>query len=149
MTHPFGKRSLRRPLLTHHCGSKPPNLPLPPQPITTCWGTWMEAAIFYYEHFDADRESDRHAGSDQEDGAAIKKVQQLLTKNQLRTYLALIDANLSLPSYINWLPSTQGFAQTSRHSCTENIASQVARHTWQVEKLPSGMSLERHCKLAQ
>jgi hypothetical protein len=26
------------------------NIPLPPQPILTRWGTWIEAALFYAEH---------------------------------------------------------------------------------------------------
>jgi hypothetical protein len=28
-----------------------PNIPLPPQPILTRWGTWLEAANFYADHF--------------------------------------------------------------------------------------------------
>lgn len=29
-----------------------PDLPLPPAPIITRWGTWVKAALFYAEHFD-------------------------------------------------------------------------------------------------
>lgn len=29
-----------------------PSAPLPPSPIITRWGTWIEACIFYYNHFD-------------------------------------------------------------------------------------------------
>lgn len=29
-----------------------PNVPLPPEPIITRWGTWIEAAIFCADHFD-------------------------------------------------------------------------------------------------
>lgn len=32
---------------------KLPNVPLPPEPVVTRWGTWIEAAIFYNEHFNA------------------------------------------------------------------------------------------------
>ena len=28
-----------------------PDVPLPPQPILTRWGTWLEAALYYSEHF--------------------------------------------------------------------------------------------------
>ncbi|KAL4098224.1 hypothetical protein QTP88_022868 [Uroleucon formosanum] len=28
-----------------------PNIPLPPEPILTRWGTWINAAIYYCEHF--------------------------------------------------------------------------------------------------
>lgn len=32
---------------------KLPNLPLPPEPVITRWGTWIEAVLFYNEHFEA------------------------------------------------------------------------------------------------
>lgn len=28
-----------------------PEIPLPPQPILTQWGTWLSAALYYAEHF--------------------------------------------------------------------------------------------------
>lgn len=28
-----------------------PNIPLPPEPILTRWGTWISAAIYYSENF--------------------------------------------------------------------------------------------------
>lgn len=30
---------------------KCPNIPMPPEPITTRWGTWLEAAVYYAENF--------------------------------------------------------------------------------------------------
>ncbi|XP_018496282.1 uncharacterized protein LOC108864671, partial [Galendromus occidentalis] len=30
-----------------------PNVPLPPQPVLTRWGTWVNAAIYYAQHFEA------------------------------------------------------------------------------------------------
>jgi hypothetical protein len=32
------------------------DMPLPPQPILTRWGTWLQAAMFYSEHFDSIKE---------------------------------------------------------------------------------------------
>jgi len=29
-----------------------PNAPLPPEPVLTRWGTWLEAAIFNCDHFE-------------------------------------------------------------------------------------------------
>lgn len=29
-----------------------PNLPLPPEPVLTRWGTWINAAIYYCENFE-------------------------------------------------------------------------------------------------
>lgn len=35
----------------HFFETEPPNIPLPPQPIITRWGTWLEAALYYSDHF--------------------------------------------------------------------------------------------------
>lgn len=43
----FLKAPLRRELYREMC----PELPLPPEPVITRWGTWLEAAIFYHENF--------------------------------------------------------------------------------------------------
>ena len=33
-----------------------PTTPLPPQPVVTRWGTWLEAAFYYAEHVDKIKE---------------------------------------------------------------------------------------------
>jgi hypothetical protein len=43
----FLKAPLRREVYTEKC----PNLKLPPEPVLTRWGTWLEAAVFYQENF--------------------------------------------------------------------------------------------------
>uniref|UniRef100_A0A1I8B444 Dimer_Tnp_hAT domain-containing protein n=1 Tax=Meloidogyne hapla TaxID=6305 RepID=A0A1I8B444_MELHA len=30
-----------------------PDLPLPPKPVLTRWGTWLSAASYYWEHFES------------------------------------------------------------------------------------------------
>jgi hypothetical protein len=45
----FLKAPLRREVYTEKC----PNLKLPPEPVLTRWGTWLEAAVFYQENFTA------------------------------------------------------------------------------------------------
>ena len=32
---------------------KAPDVPLPPQPVVTRWGTWFSAALYYAEHLPA------------------------------------------------------------------------------------------------
>lgn len=44
----FLKAPIRRETYREMC----PNIPLPPEPVLTRWGTWIEAAIFYQENFD-------------------------------------------------------------------------------------------------
>ena len=29
-----------------------PNIPLPPEPVLTRWGTWLDAALYYAENFE-------------------------------------------------------------------------------------------------
>ena len=42
---------LKAPLRVKTYKEKLPGVPLPPQPILIRWGTWLNAALFYTEHF--------------------------------------------------------------------------------------------------
>ncbi|KAH9638302.1 hypothetical protein HF086_007405 [Spodoptera exigua] len=44
---------LKAPARTKTYKEKIPNVPLPPEPDVTRWGTWIEAVLFYNEHFEA------------------------------------------------------------------------------------------------
>jgi hypothetical protein len=69
-----------------------PDLPLPPAPVLTRWGTWLDAAIYYSTNFDAFRSV--VDAFDGEDAAAIEATQALLQKNQVRNDLAFIASHL-------------------------------------------------------
>ena len=43
---------IKAPHRTHLFRELCPNVPLPPSPIITRWGTWLEAARYYAEHFE-------------------------------------------------------------------------------------------------
>ena len=79
-----------------------PNLPLPPQPVLTRWGTWVDAALYYAEHFDMIKTI---VGLlDPEDASTIKVSQHLLDDKSLRNNLIYISANFStLPDSIKKL----------------------------------------------
>ncbi|ODM91476.1 hypothetical protein Ocin01_15206 [Orchesella cincta] len=62
-----------------------PNLALPPEPIQTRWGTWLVAADFYAEHFDAIKSV--VDSLDKSDAASIKNAQNLLGMQSLRMNL--------------------------------------------------------------
>ncbi|CAH0550717.1 unnamed protein product [Brassicogethes aeneus] len=47
---------LKAPLRVQHYKNALPDVPLPPEPILTRWGTWLKAAIFYADHFDEIKE---------------------------------------------------------------------------------------------
>lgn len=47
---------LKAPLRIEEYRAKLGNIPLPPEPILTRWGTWIEAALFYANNFTSIRE---------------------------------------------------------------------------------------------
>lgn len=43
---------LKAPLRVQVYKEQMPNVPLPPEPILTRWGTWLDAVIFYADNFE-------------------------------------------------------------------------------------------------
>lgn len=107
-----------------------PHLPLPPQPIITRWGTWIEAALFYCENY---------AGIKQvvdafnpEDASHIAAAQQVLNSEQLNRDLAIIQADYStLPSSITKL-STQGILLTQAISHLQDVQYKLQHAAGQI-----------------
>ena len=80
---------------------KLPETPLPPQPILTRWGTWIEAALYYAEHLDHIAAVIEELSADT---ASISSVKELLKKPALKSDLVYIKANFSfLPAVIAML----------------------------------------------
>ena len=79
-----------------------PNVPLPPRPVVTRWGTWLDAAVYYATYLD--QFSSVVDTLDEDDAASIEEVQQLLKRAALREDLAYIAAHFSdLPDGIKKL----------------------------------------------
>ena len=81
---------------------KAPDIPLPPQPILTRWGTWVDAALYYAQFLES------FAGVvnavDANEATSIRETQKLLQKNTLKANLAFIKAHFErLPSSIESL----------------------------------------------
>lgn len=72
---------------------KCPNIPLPPEPITTRWGTWLEAAVYYADHFVKIRNV--VVQLDAEDATSIGIAQNLFAKSTIVTDLVKIKHNFS------------------------------------------------------
>ena len=73
-----------------------PEIPLPPQPILTRWGSWIRGAVYYAENFDTF--ASVVDTLDACEAASIHVVQDLCQKNSLRSELAFIRAHFdSLP----------------------------------------------------
>jgi hypothetical protein len=45
------KSFLKAPSRIQTLKSIPPDIPLPPQPILTRWGTWIDVILYYCKHF--------------------------------------------------------------------------------------------------
>ncbi|XP_047025944.1 uncharacterized protein LOC124640850 [Helicoverpa zea] len=73
---------------------KYPDLPLPPQPIITRWGTWLEAASYYAKHFDAIKDVLSHLCSS--DAIAIRNAKNILQKENIQNELQYIDEYFSV-----------------------------------------------------
>ena len=81
------------------------NIPLPPAPILTRWGTWIEAALYYEEHL-TDVRNFVCNSLDPDEAKCIRVAQWILRKRTLESDLRLIRiAFLTLPQVITSLES--------------------------------------------
>ena len=76
-----------------------PGVPVPPRPVLTRWGTFVEAALYYHKYFDAVHDMVNRLNSD--DAAAIPKTKTLLDCQKLHEQLNWVATNLGfLPEII-------------------------------------------------
>lgn len=68
-----------------------PDLNLPPEPILTRWGTWLEAALYYCEHFE--KIKNIISSLNTETATAIDKANNMMENNNLKNNLTYISAN--------------------------------------------------------
>lgn len=54
-----------------------PNIPLPPQPVLTRWGTWLKAATYFCEHFEI--LNTIIMGLNKDDSTSVEKAQDLIS----------------------------------------------------------------------
>lgn len=73
---------------------KYPDLPLPPQPVITRWGTWLEAATYYAKHFNEIK--DVLSCLNSSDAIAIRNAQNIIEKENLQNDLNYIKDNYSI-----------------------------------------------------
>jgi len=88
-------------------------IPLPPQPVITRWGTWLSAALYYTENFDAILNVVNSFDAD--DAISIREAQNVLRSEHLKTDLAYIKANFGF--LISTIQKLEG-----RLSITDSIA---------------------------
>ena len=66
--------------------------PLPPEPVITRWGTWLEAALFYSDNFSKYKEVIAEL---EEDAQSVTKVKAILKTTSITSDLAFIRAHYS------------------------------------------------------
>lgn len=97
---------LKSPLRIQLYKEKLPNVNLPPEPVITRWGTWLNAATFYALHFTSIKELIMDL--EEVNNQAIKKCQALFKKETLGAELAFIQSNYEFVSRIILNLETQG-----------------------------------------
>ena len=71
-----------------------PDVPLPPKPVITRWGTWLDAALFYFKYSCEMKEI--MSKFDDSSSAAIKEAKKILNSPKLNQNLSFINNNYEL-----------------------------------------------------
>ncbi|KAJ3646805.1 hypothetical protein Zmor_024375 [Zophobas morio] len=71
-----------------------PNTPLPPEPVLTRWCTWIQAALFYAEHFDVLKQV--VMSFEATDAQSIKKAQEFLNQANVKNELLYIKTHFKI-----------------------------------------------------
>lgn len=75
-----------------------PNLPLPPEPVTTRWGTWLKAVNYYAKYFDVFLEIfEKLNGTD---SSAVRICQPLIKDCEFRNQMIYISTNFGFLSEV-------------------------------------------------
>jgi len=82
---------LKAPSRTILFKNKVPGTPLPPQPIITRWGTWLEAASYYCKHFNEVKSVVQEL--DPDEAVSIKVSQNIFTQISTSADLVFIHSN--------------------------------------------------------
>lgn len=99
------------------------DLPLPPQPILTRWGTWLNAALFYADNFSVIKEI--IATFDSNNSAYIKSAQEAMAAKGAVAKLNYIKAHFSkLPEVIKKL-ETSGTPMTENYRIIEDFYNEL------------------------
>lgn len=87
---------VKAPLRVQAFKDKLPNTPLPPEPVLTRWGTWLEAAMYYATHFE-DFRSVVLLFSDT-DSKSIQDCKVILNKPEVQNSLAFLKTHYNTVS---------------------------------------------------
>lgn len=116
---------MKSPLRVQVFREKLPDIPLPPEPVVTRWGTWLEAACYYADHF----ESFKNVVLEFPDSAseAVRECQTVLNDLTVEQNLAFIKANYSFVSHAIKKLETKGLALTDSLQIIDEFKTNTAR----------------------
>jgi hypothetical protein len=101
------------------------DIPLPPQPVVTRWGTWIEAAVYYAENFTAIKTfvcEKLHS----EDAVSIRLAQSLFTKDDILNDL------LCIATHFRILPNTIKKLEEKGRALHETLEIFAEMHDWMI-----------------
>lgn len=104
-----------------------PGLPLPPAPVITRWGTWINAAIYYCENFELIFNIVNEL--DSEDAISIKNAKQFLDKPHIKNDLVYIKSNFSTLSTSITKLQTEGVSLADSIKVVDNLSTEMNRLT--------------------
>lgn len=113
----------KAPLRIQYYKDKLPGVPLPPQPVITRWGTWLNAAYFYADNFEAIKEI---VNSFSDDSIAIRDCKIIL--NNIATLpqdLAFVKANYGFISELLTKLETQGLELSESVELIQNLKTRI------------------------
>jgi hypothetical protein len=89
------------------------NLPLPPEPVLTRWGTWLAAANYYNENLAVIQ---RVVAELDDDAECIRRAKVALNSNELKNQLAFLSGNYG------FLPATIGRLEERGMSLEQSVS---------------------------
>lgn len=87
---------LKAPLRIQFYKEKLPNTPLPPQPVITRWGTWLEATFFYCDNFC--QLDGLIAELSDESSQSLTELKRLFKNKEIKQQLSFLKTNYSFVS---------------------------------------------------
>lgn len=87
---------LKAPLRIEMFRQRLPDIPLPPEPVLTRWGTWLDAAIYYADNFEKFKQLVLEFP--ETTSKATKDCQSVLSQQELQNNLAYIKTNFNFIS---------------------------------------------------
>lgn len=119
-----------------------PGVPLPPEPVITRWGTWINAACYYFENFEGFK---KVVGELDDDSEAVRTAKKLLKDPDLERQLLFVSVNFKkIPKIIESLQQEGRPLVDSVRDVEALVAERWPQHADNQKKKLQAV-LERNC----